>query len=355
MMGCPWRWAALCITAWFGCLQAAGAVGFGERFIFASSPSTQNVVWAKLPTFKQLADGAPAQKVDVLIDGQATKCSHTFCTEASDQGLKNPQGLAVVQHDVGSATLYVSDPEAQNIYAYTLAVVAAKGFANSYPTASGQVKVREGVVAQWLTADGYGNLFYTSMGKVEMISAANLTASAAAGTPAVPTVLYTAQNSKAIAGPAGIATDNFFLYWANQQGNTETGSVARGPQRALAAKDHPPAPLSLMTDQYQAVATNLCLARDNVFFTGESSALFAVKSNGGAIAEVNANFTKPLGCVYDDESTLYVADEGANAIFSLPANFANLRTIGQVTKFTDVNAPSQLAIYAAWTEMTQKR
>mmetsp|Transcript_19511 Transcript_19511/g.58523 ORF Transcript_19511/g.58523 Transcript_19511/m.58523 type:complete len:356 (+) Transcript_19511:96-1163(+) len=355
MMGCP-RWVALCAATWLACLQVAGAQRFGERFIFASSPSTQNVVWARLPSFKEQAEGAVAQKVDVLIDGQASKCTHTFCTEVSDQGLKNPQGLAVVQHDVGLATLYVSDPEAQNIYAYKLALVTAKGFSSSYPTATEQVKVREGVVAQWLTADGYGNLFYTSQGKVEMISAANLTKSIAEpGLPATPTVLYTAANSKAVAGPAGIATDNFFLYWANQQGDSGTGSVARGPQRQLAAKDHPPAPLSLMTDQYQAVATNVCLARDNVFFTGESSALFAIKSNGGAIAEVNANFTKPTGCVYDDESTLYVADEGANAIFSLPANFANLRTIGQVSKFTDVNAPSQLAVYAAWTQMTQKR
>lgn len=351
IMAGPARWLALCATAWLAGPAAAREVA--PRFIFASSPVTHNVVWAELPTFHDLTTPSAERAVkseNILIDGQASKCSGAFCTETSDQGLRTPQGLAVYHGDGEWATLYVSDTEAQNIYSYHLTVTdAVSALSSATPSVSNQVKVAEGVTAIGLAVDGYGNLFYTTTdGKVAMLGAQNMTDAATAGTRPEAQVLYQGGTDEAVAGPGGIAADNFYLYWANQQGGETSGSVARAPERKAAAQSHPPAAVTQMTDQYQVVAQNVCLARDTVFFTGETSSLFAVKTTGGAIAEVNQNFTKPHGCVYDEESTLYVADEGANAIFALPANFVNLRTVSQVSKFMNANGPSQLAVLNTW-------
>merc|ERR1719188_1657342 len=88
----------------------------------------------------------------------------------------------------------------------------------------------------------------------------------------------------AVARPAGVASDNFFVYWANEGGDEATGTLVRAPDsigedpaqfadalQALAANSD--------SVSYEDVASNVCLARDTVFFTGDTHSLWAVKTS----------------------------------------------------------------------------
>jgi len=330
-----------------------------QRYLITSSPGMGNVYYAGLPSFHDLTlppAERPVSQASVLIDGFGSRCKGWSCNEASDLGLRAPRGLALHQACDGRAVLYVSDTEAENIYAYTLT-----GKWGSLQVGS-QRRVRMGVPggAPWLAVDGLGNLFYTTKkaGLVEMISAESL---AHRASPEPVTLYSAAEFGAAVSGPAGVVADNFYVYWANQpRGEVGAfGTLVRAPERSLArtakreaAGRLPPRPQALVgaSDSSTATASNICLARENLFFTGTGSgsthSLFATKIRGGSVAEISNSFTRASGCVYDDETTLYVADAGDDAIYSLPANFASLRAMRHLRKAVAVPEPHQLAIFS---------
>jgi len=312
--------------------------------------------------------------VSLLIDGGASRCLGTSCNEDSDLGLQSPQSLAIHEGTATtSAILYVADTKALNIYGYRLVRSAFDTL-----SVSGQWKARRNVAALGLAVDGFGNLFYTTSegGQIEMLAAASLEARQ----EPTPTVLYAAGSSgssgASIAGPAGLAADGFYLYWANSGGDGSTGTVLKAPEQLSNVVDQAagnssataenssataaanasntsadsgstsgPQAIAANSDLYEVVAANVCLARDNVFYTGDTSSLFAVKSRGGSIAEVAQNFSAPKGCVYDDDGTLFVADQDANSVIALPVNFASLRAIRYTSPAFQVQGPSHVAIF----------
>merc|ERR1719215_502030 len=252
------------------------------------------------------------------------------------------------------ATLYVADPKAANVYAYDLSKNDWDGL-----SAYGQRKVLTNMVVRGLAVDGQGNLFFSwgDKGDVCMLTTSYLAKVAHAAYHGLDmpvqeiVTLYaagaTGNGGASVAQPAGLASDNFFVYWANTEGDASSGTLVKaydsvgdktvGGMEAVAAN----------TEFYSAVASNVCLARDNVFFTGDTKSLYAVKTSGGMIAEVMSNFTQPHGCVYDEQGTLYVADGGADAVYSSAANFAGLRTVSYSTKVFEVPGVDQVAIFGA--------
>jgi len=266
--------------------------------------------------------------------------------------LQSPEALAVHENNNG-AVLYVSDTAARCIYVYTVRLSAYNG-----PQASGQRRVQRGVVATGLAVDGFGNLFYTTgTGDVKGIPAAALAAATAASPEPDPVVLYASGaggvGGAAVASPAGIASDGFHLYWANTGGDDRTGTVIKATDTLANGDSANATPQAIARPEFRAiaavsetlcsVATNVCLARDNVYFTGDSPSLLAVKTHGGTIAEVAHGFLEPKGCIYDMENTLYMADTAANTIYSLPATFASLRAVRHA-RAIEATAPAGLAI-----------
>jgi len=367
-------WAALLSLLQGRCVQGLRT---GSRFILISSPSTSSIYYAVLPSIYEQTlpreDRVPVS-ASLLINGSASKCFGVFCDEDSDVGLQEPAGLAVFEgvHS-RSARLYVADTKAQNIYAYDIVRLAWDTL-----VVGSQTKVLKGVNALGIAVDSVGNLLYTQEGgQVSVVTVEQLDACIYEAKEPKPAVLLgpdaKGAGGAALKAPAGIATDNFFLYLANSEGDASTGTVMKAPEllpkektaseeevvtdaSADAATPAPvAAPLAAVgvpaiqaiaanTDVSEAVAINLCLARDNVFFTGDTKALFAVKSRGGTIAQVTNSFKEPKGCVYDEESTLFVADQGDDAVFSLPANFVNLRAYNYTRKVYQVPGPSGVAL-----------
>lgn len=330
----------------FTCQALAKAGHNPTRFILVTSPGDRNVYYAKLPSFHELTKPVSNRsQIDAqkLIDGAASKCEGAFCTEVSNQGLSSPQGLALYQ-DSTSAWVYVSDVEAENIYKYSLSMRYDEPTNAFYLLVGDQERVSSGIPggALWLSVDGLGNLFYTSgtNGQIEMISSENLKKNNVS--ESAREVLYKAADSTSVSQPGGIVADNFFVYWANRDAGETAGTIVKAYERKKAeSADYPKALTS-----NAAMASGVCLARDTVFYTADTESIFAVKQQGGAIAEVTSGFQKPRGCVYDNVGTLYVADEQANAIYSLPGNMPNLRAVKHITKVISVNQPQQLVIYS---------
>jgi len=275
--------------------------------------------------------------------------------------LQQPRALAVHEGESETeATLYVADTKAECIYAYTL----RKADVGGWLTATSQRRVLADVVAGGLAVDGVGNLFYTiaESGQVNMLSSDYLhqvTSAVAAGDepPKPRTVPLYGASSKGSSGasvvePMGIASDNFFVYWANHGGDEATGVLVKAPDAVgeeAAEFATSLQPLAANTDLYQDVASHVCLARDTLFFTGDTPSLFAVKATGGTIAEIAQNFSQPAGCVYDRMSTLYVADSGRDTVYSLAANFAGLRAVRYLTTAVHVPGADSLALFGAAT------
>jgi len=306
------------------------------RFLIVSSTKLHSIFYSELPGLNDLVkprDQQTEMMPRLLIDGQASKCTGTSCTEDSDQGLSEPH--SVVAHGGSEeGMLYVADGIA--IYGYELWCLIDGGL-----KVGRQKRVRPRIEggAAGLTLDNFGNLFYTTSannGAIYMIPANKILSGEQ------PRELYTASNQQAVSGPSGIAADNFYLYWGNLNGGSG-GAVGKALERPRPGGVAPAA--FVASDQR---AYGVCLAVDNIFFTGEANSLYGVKLDGSIMTEVSKNFQKPRGCVYDDQSTLYVADSTANAIYSLPGNFETLMQVRHLTKAMSISNPSGVTIFSSY-------
>ncbi|CAJ1377303.1 unnamed protein product [Effrenium voratum] len=301
-----------------------------DRFIIATSAGTPNVLWARMPSFQDMTLPVKDQAVpaaEILIDGAASRCTGWTCSADSDRGLKEPSGLALFQKGGGSAWLYVSDPKVSRTWRGTLQVGPQQLVASNLKDK-----------AHWLAVDSYGNLFYTDSeaGTISMISAEDMYKHMPEGR----TVL-SAEKTEFVAGPAGLAADSTSLYWANLKGDQATGTLVQAQ-----ANDKKQATiLAGNRDMYQAIVKDICLAGENVFFTGDGKSLFAVKADGSSNVTEIAHLQQPAGCVYDQETTLFVADREDNAIYSLPANMGTLHKVKRVRKVASLDSPHQIAIF----------
>lgn len=352
----PACWVGACLTlaAFIAPLSAYEA---DPRFIFISSPTKRNVYFAHLPSLAD-ASGFSAdrvvQKAQVIIDGTISNASGLLGTEAADKGLVQPEGLAV-WHGKKNAWLYVADAGAYSIYAYQ--ITGTIGVDPNNPSAMGSVQVgpQQLVVkdinsVSGLALDGYGNLYFSTIdGTVGVVKADTLDP---IKSPAA-TILYSSDSAKTVSSPYSIAADNFNVFWTNSANGQAEGVVIKAFERdakALAEK-YPDFPKPLAKNAAKAVG--VCIAKNNVFFTGDAQFLYGVKTSGGGITEVSRAFQVPRACAYDGENTLYVADLKAGAVYSLPANFPTLRPVQSVQKVVDVldingvsDEPSGVAVFS---------
>lgn len=310
------------------------------RYLVVSSPTDHNIYYAPLPTLHDLTkspEDRPELTPTVLINGDE-KCTGETCDDDSNLGLRSPKGIAVFQ-SANASVLYVSDTDAENIYAYDLSTSMQHGTLTVGP----QRRVVEGVAggASWITVDGLGNLFFTvgANAQIEMVPMQDLFT----GKPVGSTVLY-AQDKATVSRPGGLASDNYFLYWANQDAGETAGTVVRAYESKARADSQSSGAFPKQLAANAAAASSVCLARDTVFYTGVSQSLFAVKRDGGAIAEVSHGFNAPRGCIYDLEGTIYVADSADNRVYSLPGNFGSLRAVRRLTRVMEVEGPWSLAV-----------
>lgn len=162
--------------------------------------------------------------------------------------------------------------------------------------------------------------------------------------------LYSTNASGAITNkPGGIAVDNFFLYWANEDSGASEGSVVKAPDTpkpGLVADENFPMALAKNSDYTYGV----CIARDSVYYTAKEKALYGVKKVGGTVAEISTAFETPRGCAFDGEATLLVADETQGYVYALPSNMPKLRAVKNLRKVVKVDKPSGIVVLVSGTQ-----
>lgn len=243
---------------------------------------------------KQGGMEATSEKPKTLVGGQ----------------LKAPQGLAV---DVPRSKLYVADPDLKQIKAYRLYS------SGDYLAASDANVAIDNVESRWVAVDSGGHVYATDEGK-NLVLKQSLQNMAAGNTTA--DVIYDGKTVSGVSAPGGIAVDSYYTYWANKATGMKAGSVVKGKTAPeLATLQTAWTPIASNSDKTYGV----CMATNSIFYTQPDAVLYGVKKRGGTPAVVSDRLTNPRGCAWDGDGTVYVADRGANAVFSFAGN---MQTIG---------------------------
>lgn len=299
-------------AALLAALAAALPGAAGTRFIIVSSPQNAKVSYVAIPEGGLEKVAEPS----VLID----------------QGLRNPIGLAVDQR---KRRLYVSDPDVQKIFAYTLDVDGPILHTEGEPDT-----IVHNVEARWVALDGTGNVYYSSESSGQIL---RTSAEKVLRGEQDSQVLYDATTAPAVSAPGGVAVDNFHAFWVNKQVGTTAGSVIRAAETPASQG---------ATDSVTVLASNamkaygVCLALNNVYYTSGEKYLYGVKKTGGAVATITETLTSPRGCAWDGDGTVYVADKSAHAVYSFAGNMHTLAPV-PFTKVADFEDASGLAVLSA--------
>jgi len=296
----------LVLGAIFGrCVASSRSPG---RFLLVSTPRSAKIGYARI------LGGGHHSPVETLISS----------------GLIHPQGLAI---DAKRSQLLVADPDARRIFAYHLHTKNGRLLADE-PTVAA-----EDVEARWVAVDGLGNMFFSDEPRNQILKVSY--AQALRGEKHAE-VVYDGVSLSAVNAPGGIAVDTFYTYWVNKHIGSEVGSVARGSESPDASN---------AAAFVQTLASNseksygVCVTLDNVYYTQPSTEIFGVKKSGGAHSLVSDKLTNPRGCAWDGEGTVYVADRGANAIYSFAGNMKDLRE-AEMTKAVDFEDAFGLAVFS---------
>lgn len=315
--------------------------------LLMSSPMERKVSYAQLEEFHAVGDA-----VFPLIDS----------------GLDAPEGLAF---DGRSSTLYVTDRGAQKIFLYTLGVTSCDNVSQNCAGVQYKVVVRsvqlavvESVTAPGVAVDAMGNLYFTDetlrtvnrldrcsikriidgyssasdLKRMPVREAAAITMNNG-GAPFAIIVLYKAGDSPNVGVPAGISTDGTEVFWANREDGLRCGSVASGPARPDALPGPPggggvrlasfgvkaasqpeavPPPASRALATPTDGAEGVVALEGMAIFGGRTQRLYGICQAAAVTQELTSALSMPRGMVWDGDSTVYVADAGVDAVYSVP-------------------------------------
>jgi len=300
------------VAVLFTALPGVGAESM-LGFLIMSAPRNSKISYVKLPDNGDFSHLQP----------------HTLI----DTGLRHPQGIAV---DQKRKWLYVADPDVLKIYAYRLKING-----NTLATDGRQMVISRDAESRWVSVDGLGNVFFSDEPQ-NLIMRMPMKKIFRGDT--TPEIVYNGHQISQVSKPGGVAVDNFHVYWTNKHIGTMAGSLVKGAENPE-IDGSPKDTISVMA-QNSAKSYGVCLALGNVFFTDADRSVYGVKKSGGEIAEVSGQLKHPRGCVWDGDGTVYVADRGANAVYSFAGNMHHLSHV-QLSKAFDFEDAFGLAVIAS--------
>lgn len=314
------------------------AFGEAQKYLLATSPVAATVAYLKLPS-----DGSPANgeqgAMRVLIDA----------------GLSSPQGIAVDEY---RQYLYVADPGLSKLVRYPLKMEQDMLQVNIQKREDVATPVETRAVA----VDGVGDVWFTDESKQQIL---RVTAANIERKNITPQVMYDGASLDTVRSPGGLALDNYFVYWLNKAEGEIAGTVLRAdqnPKHAAAANGgnitldpgEAHSAVKILTSN-AAKCYGVCLGFRNIFYTGESQHLYAVPRAATFREEavkLSSSFSEPRGCVFDGDSTVYVADKATNEIYGFASNYQHLPNNVEVplTKAANLQGAFGLAMYTVLTE-----
>lgn len=253
-------------------------------------------------------------------------------------GLAHPQGLAV---DQKRGRLFVADPDSRQILSYPLT-------ASGTTLTAGQPTVAvANTEARWVAVDSFGNIVFSdeTRNQILKVRAGKL------GKDTTPEVVHDGMTMVQVSAPGGVAADAFHAYWVNKQTGTQVGSLIQASSRGQQTDQHAAPRKAKAAMLVQTLSSNtdksygVCLAPSSIYFTQPESTIYGVKKSGGAAKAISDKLRNPRGCAWDGDGTVYVADRGANAIYSFPGNMHELSTI-ELTKTIDFEDAFGVAVFS---------
>lgn len=229
-------------------------------------------------------------------------------------GLIWPQAVCIDQTNM---RLFVTDKPAFKIYWYQLIVLPD----GKLITDGTQHVAVQGMVADRLTTDNVGNLYYSGTAvtpppwkSYPSIFKHNTILLATGGVVADGTDIYTRANNE-IWEPSSLATDNFNIWWGNGAEGLKHGSLAKGSAGGGGSQK--------IADNEDVVRSVVITPR-NIFYGGGGK-IFGIPKDkvGAACGEhchlITDQISEPNGMVWDGDGTMYVADYKANKVYSFPS------------------------------------
>jgi len=261
-----------------------------------------------------------------------------------DSGLDQPFGLA---YHPETRSLYVADYGLRKIVRYGLRVQPCEACADGLDwevlVSEPQKTIVTDVQARWLAVDGDGNLYFTEEHKhtvsrldikalgdifggymeaeklqhVGFSQAKSITESGSDTDVIVD--LFTATSTastgadaqdKLVNGPAGLSVDGAGnVIWGNAE------SIAYGVSHAPGNSSRLPRPTILVHDT--EAPSDVCYTASMVLFTSQEKSLFGICNGLRRVTLLSDAFKLPRSVVWDGDNTAYVADHGANRVFSV--------------------------------------
>jgi len=285
--------------------------------LLISAPRNGKISWLRLPENGSFAHVRP----QTLID----------------RGLVHPQGIAI---DQKRKRLLIADPDVQKIYSYQLHVEG-----DTLRVEDKQSIVSTDVESRSVAVDGNGNIFFSDEAQNHIFKASPVVDQAGAFLADVipkAQVLYGGSMLPQVNAPGGVAADNFHVYWTNKHFGMQTGSLVK-------ASEEPVEPGSVSSveilSQNSPKCYGVCLAMGNVFYTDADNRVYGVKKSGGQAALVTSVLSKPRGCSWDGDGTVYVADRGLGGVYSFAGSMYKIGST-RVTRAFDFEDAYGLAFLA---------
>lgn len=280
------------------------------KFLLVSNARNGTISYLHLPASGSFSG---SEKVITLIPGGGD--------------LVHPQGLAVDHH---RKRLLVADPNIQKVLAFPLSVGS-----KSTLTVGHKVTLASNVESRWVAVDGRGNIFFTNEAKNQILKIPSQGGPAEAVYSGGPDNL-----GSGVSAPGGISTDNFHLFWTNKVDGDKAGVLITAPNMPSASKG------------VSAIANNMiksygiCLALDDIYYTAPEKTVYGMNKNVGVPTKVVDSLVNPRGCVWDGDSTIYVADRGLGGIYYFLGPQATLQQTS-VQKVADAEDAFGVAIFSS--------
>eukprot|EP00931_Biecheleriopsis_adriatica_P104716 TRINITY_DN79352_c0_g1_i1.p1 TRINITY_DN79352_c0_g1~~TRINITY_DN79352_c0_g1_i1.p1 ORF type:complete len:471 (+),score=113.47 TRINITY_DN79352_c0_g1_i1:109-1521(+) len=284
--------------------------------------------------------GAPSDPFDAAADA-TLPCDLPWTLQAKD--------VVPVVEDVvsewvsldGKGNLYYSDQEKKSVNKIEASLVSNIVF-GEIPCS--QVKTRTATEAQAMAAVEEGKKEMQVVSDSPGESAATALQGFVASLPDPDVLapfessilqLYQASDSPNVGTPAGVAADSVQVFWANEEGGLEKGTVGTGTSVPASEEGGHvrSSKLTTKTDKsYGIVATT-----NSVIFSDGSYGVYGVpKFKGGDATALNEGFILSRGLCWDGAATLFVADQGANMVYAMPSRVAADQPLFPVVAMHDV-------------------
>lgn len=287
-----------------------------EKFVLTSTADGENIYYVYIG-----ANGPPSD-----LD---PKSYEELTPKVLVDGLHSPGGLAVA-----GDKLYVADTQEKTIIGFDLSHSGETLYASKFGT------LVRNVDAQWVAADDFHNVYYTDAQNQQIFK---LEAGDRVGEYGEPRRLYSYPDDIELTQPGGIVADSRHIYFTSQGEGLVNGVVHKAFSSPPSA-DRQDAVMPLAKNAPSA--ETICAAQSNIFYTDENDRLFVVKKQGSAVALVSDALKNPKGCAYDNDGTLYLAQQGDHGLYAFAANMQNLAAVNHMVKVATISKPLGVAVYS---------